>query len=113
MDRETLSVLYKGQVPTSAQAAPPLGSQEVIRAYNPTLLGGAQRAVREFGEGLINGRPGAASGLQVDVSKATDQRILHAQNMTPAESFGVRTREMITTFVPFRSMSSLARRRRT
>lgn len=59
------------------------------------------RAAGEFWEGLVNGRPGAAGGLQVDFSRATDYQIMSAASMTDAQRVGVNLRETVNLFVPF------------
>lgn len=53
----------------------------------------ATRAVGDFTSGLINGRPGSTGSGEMNLKTATDEEILSAQNMNPAQRAGANIHE--------------------
>jgi hypothetical protein len=72
-----------------------------LRAAKPdTALDRASRAVGDFTEGLVQGRPGAAGDVFPDPTRMTDLQRLQAQTMPAAQRQGVNLRDSLNLFAP-------------
>jgi hypothetical protein len=86
----------------SLVSAPVKAQLKKVDQGNPLsqTVRGVTRAAAEFGEGLVNGKPGAKGRDHINVPDATDRQILHAQTSSSAQRRGTEIRSVITKF-PF------------
>jgi hypothetical protein len=93
---------FKPQPDGSLNSAPLKAQLKQVDRGNflTQALSGTTRAMKDVGEGLINGKPGAKGKDHISVPAASDKQILFAQTSTPAQRFGTELRSVLTNF-PF------------